>query len=379
MAWRRPPLLSALVVAVLAACACGGVEIHSPEATSYELEGVTVHVGWSRGPPACDKPLSTFSSGETHGMPDDVRVSQCKSKHEQQSARPRLPDDHITACVPPVVRPPPQPPSRRMPAADTRLLFPCRILQYGDVDLSKFNEWIQWYSSLGVSSIVVYSLGIPEPTTAMKVRALAKASATGRMFDLMRMDNGSEWPRRAALLNFHKVLALANSVHWVRVDWMTDKRAWERGQLWAMHDCLYRTRARGGAWALFLDVDEYIHTEESLLGLVARLRREQKQGATWGRKEYEGAMCRNTTAYKWHAAQPQLQPKCGARCSSWQGGRKYMVDAQAVSKLNIHSAQARSEELDAHRTWVMHCRGTSTDPKDKVTWRRRALRGSADA
>jgi hypothetical protein len=142
---------------------------------------------------------------------------------------------------------------------------------YGQVNPDKLSQWLRWYARLGVKTFFVYAINAEPPP------------------------------------GLHTV---GVRVFWLRADWLTDKRAWKRGQLWAAHDCLYRARSRGLAWTLFLDVDEYLYTPLPLPDVVQYLTSQNVSAGTFGKKDYAAYGCSDAAPDTWQERAPALVPYC---------------------------------------------------------------------
>jgi hypothetical protein len=200
------------------------------------------------------------------------------------------------------------------------------------VNPAPLNDWLRWHTSIGISTFFLYAIDAEPPP--------------GLHADGAR-------------------------VLWLRVDWMVHKRAWQRGQLWAAHDCLYRARYSGLSWTLFMDVDEFLHTPIILPDMAQRLASANSSVATYGKKEYSDYGCAGADPGTWLDRAPSnLAPFCSASddiefCEGWKGLRKYFIDVQQVGKLWIHSIAtdavnepaALMTTYSANDAWLMHCKG----------------------
>ena len=191
---------------------------------------------------------------------------------------------------------------------------------------------MSWYAALGVQSFDFSSVDIADPARL-----------------------------RPALPNF--------TYRWLRMEWIKEKRSWSRGQLWAAHDCVFRARAQGRVWVLFLDVDEFIHLggNSTLADLAETLQAGGFDAATFGSSIYPSEVCVPYPPREW-SARIDVVPECTsgappALCWGNMGRRKYMVNAQTVDRLNIHdpSGARKTNMLNATETWIMHCRASVAD------------------
>ena len=265
-----------------------------------------VAVGWTTRPDRCSNVYDVFESGETHGEPADVRVLFCNTTVPTNSS-PRYRADDVVICVPPL---------------------------YGELRSHVLTEWFAWYSSLGIHHFILYSIDI----------ALKSLNFEDGDFDL----------------------------EWVRVDWIKDMRSWQRGQLWAINDCLHRARSRGAHWGLFLDVDEFLHLNRSLPSLLVEMRQKRLDQVTFGRRNYLADICEQRLPETWNNIGNFPGPDCEERpgvqhnaytCPSFWGRRKFLLNLLSVEASNIHESRAQYIlHMNASDHWLMHCRGSATDP-----------------
>lgn len=175
-------------------------------------------------------------------------------------------------------------------------------------------------------------------------------------------------------MGVHDALQLGtrSTVEVVNVDWLTGYETWQDGQLWALHDCLYRSRAAGFKWGLFVDVDELLQlpTGMDLRDLIADMERDRKAVATFGSVPYlftrctaaSGAETMIVDRMKYRARFPECQNAMLPRdmCDGPPGRRKLLVRLHQVERLSIHSAfVARNKfwHVNASEAWLRHIRG----------------------
>ena len=216
---------------------------------------------------------------------------------------------------------------------------PLQLTDDGPLNAEWFAAWTAYHRELGVSHVFVYSAGQqPEPDLTRDV---------GITFD------------------------------WLKLPWLGAFDTWNQGQMWAMHDCLFRARALEHRWTLFLDMDEVVRLppQFTLHSLAAKLESDGKVGASFGSVPYLHGYCRPGTAADATMTQKlsyrTLEPECeqweghphvqASRCPTWQGRRKFMIRPQATHKLHIHYPVVEAElyaDLDSNDGfWVKHARG----------------------
>ena len=215
------------------------------------------------------------------------------------------PDDvRVTLCSGAVQRPP----------QTRRKLVSCVAPLYGSTNMEILTEWCRFHELLGIDHFDIYSANTPMP----------------------KLDGVTSYSWHTAAWQF---------VH---------KRTHERGQLWAMHDCLYRARERGDERALFTDLDEWISNTTSVLGEARRaadagydaIMVSQAAGSGW-----EDPRNCTPTLSEWLKSQHSYKPSHG-------GGQKYLVNVQRVGRLNIHEPTGASKVLKSteHSMFLMHDR-----------------------
>ena len=126
-------------------------------------------------------------------------------------------------------------------------------------------DWAAEWFSLGIHTILAYTMW-PDP---LVVAASASQQAFGGKFQL------------------------------INVSWMLDFDVHDNGQLWTSHDCLYRAREQGFAWAFYFDFDELIRpgcrkqpaSDPYLHELVSQLEQSGKTQATFGSVPYITTYC----------------------------------------------------------------------------------------
>jgi Glycosyltransferase family 92 len=158
---------------------------------------------------------------------------------------------------------------------------------------------------------------------------------------------------------------------WLDVSsWMSYISAWQHGQLWAMHDCLYRNTARGLRWALFIDVDEVPVLPSflpSLPDLTQWLERRNFSGASFGSVRYLSAVCGNRgdlfNRTHFRAVKAECQDNTNHEaCPDWKGRRKSLVRLGSFTVLSIHNIEfidGTVVHLNASLTWLKHVRGAA--------------------
>ena len=138
-----------------------------------------------------------------------------------------------------------------------------------------------------------------------------------------------------------------------------------------MHDCLYRNRASGNRWGLFIDVDELLHLggqgHKAMFSQIAReLRRNNYSAATFGSVVYHPESCQRNAFgdFKFLYRAPLVfcenSPGDPNFCSPNGGRRKSLVHFESVSSLNVHSPVAPDHEVkvfNASVHWLKHVRG----------------------
>lgn len=304
--------------------------LHLPPVTAYALnESASVHVGWLRA--------SVSSYNGTPAGCDPIIQFAPGDAHSQpdealvtfcRGALPSAPPQHeqngVTVCVPPLY-------SR--PGADW------------------LASWLRHYTRLGVAQFDLYSVSDAPPVDAGGLSSVAP-------------------------------------VDWLLVPWLSSVRAWSHGQVWAMHDCLYRNRARRGhsEWGLFVDLDELLQLRPPHASLPAFLASIAPAGgpavaASFGSVPYLTAVCRPggelTERVAFRAEQPECRPGTAApapgpldpwACPGHYGRRKVALRFDAVLRLAVHwaypSLEATAQQqlgphtvvVDAHAAWLKHAR-----------------------
>jgi hypothetical protein len=220
---------------------------------------------------------------------------------------------------------------------------------HGPLNATWMSDWLAWHAALGVSAFYVY------------------------IVDLSLVPHGVSPPAGTQL-------------HWMNVSWLAGFDSHSLGQLWAMHDCLYRLKASGAAaWALFMDVDELLTLpplQDGVAGLTRFLSARGLGAATFGSVPYLPAVCapvgdgggaRVTLAQRAvfrarHAegcamAANGWSADAWRSCPNWHGRRKFIARMSNTTQVDVHGVWAgdfgndAGIALDASTVWLKHVRG----------------------
>lgn len=140
-----------------------------------------------------------------------------------------------------------------------------------------------------------------------------------------------------------------------------------RGQNWQIQDCVHRAASRGYAWALNIDVDEFVilHPQPTLIAFVLA-RGRWADAFTFGSRNaptIRQASTANVTCM-WRKAGVS-----SGLCLGYRGMRKHLSRTHNVWTLRIHNvdrckstAGCRATHLDAKRgTYLAHLRNDNYD------------------
>jgi hypothetical protein len=259
---------------------------------------------------SCTQPLFSFVSEESHGCRDDVKVSFCNcsmavARSSAKETKALPRSDAVNLCVP-VLR--------------------------GFVNADWLRSFAHWYSKLGVSHMTIYVMELPS-------------------------------------LQQRQAISGNDFIEWIDVSWLNEYESWQQGQLWSMHDCLYRSRAKFG-WGLFVDIDELLHfSAGSLPTLLVHLEKNRMHAATFGSVPYVFSECspqQSFEALEERMVYRALKPECSDPsassdlCIGHVGRRKLLVKLNSVKRLQIHTVVGgakNTENINASDVWLKHLRG----------------------
>ena len=229
----------------------------------------------------------------------------CKVVAQFESAEAHgKPDDvRVTTCDGAIPRPP----------QTNRQLVSCVAPVYGPLNAEWLAAWCQYHARLGVQHFDLYTVGAA--------------------------------PR----------LEGVRSYTWINASWQfLTKKSHERGQAWAMHDCLYRAHAGGDKWALFTDLDEWVYVPPAVGGLLSAIHALDSAG-------FDAVVLPQTL--------PDPDKRCGSKrynFTEWverqqalprnlKRGHKSLVNAERVGKVNVHfPTGARHVQLSSNGMFLMH-------------------------
>ncbi len=148
------------------------------------------------------------------------------------------------------------------------------------------------------------------------------------------------------------VLPGVPSYAWNDASWQFhNKRTHERGQLWAMHDCLYKSHARNDRWAIFTDVDEWVFSPTSLLEITRKLADGGFDALKIPQTVRDHANDCSKNFTEWAAHQQTL------KINHNHAGHKSLVDVQRVGRLNVHQPTGAQMVQSNHMgLFLMHDR-----------------------
>ena len=207
----------------------------------------------------------------------------------------------------------------------------CVPVLRGFVNADWLRSFSHWYLELGVSHLTIYVMELPS-------------------------------------LQQRQAISGSDFIEWINVSWLREYESWQLGQLWSMHDCLYRSRAKFG-WGLFVDVDELLHfSTGSLPSLLVHLEKNRKRAATFGSVPYVFSECtpqQSFEALEERMVYRALRPECSNTsasdlCIGPVGRRKLLVKLNSVKRLQIHAVVGENEfteDLNASIVWLKHLRG----------------------
>ena len=320
-----------------------------PNTTHAHVNGTHVVVGWKRknvtalagrqvnplrpnitalwdDRPGCEQ-LSFYEySGST---PDSVHVSVCQGPAPASQERPPLtPPRNLdyAICVPPL---------------------------HGPLNAAWLGEWLTWHAAFRVQAFFIYIVDV----------GLGPGDV----------------PR-------HLAAPAGTTLHWLNVSWLASYDTWSVGQHWAIQDCLYRNRAAGTAWALFMDIDELLlfpPLHDGIAGLVRYIESQNVSAASIGSVPYLPEVCTPCAAsepscgsftqrsvYRARQAEGCVDRPGGAKwrpdawrfCPTWHGRRKVITRLNHSTRLEIHAVWEGDHGndagvvLDAQRGWIKHVR-----------------------
>lgn len=165
----------------------------------------------------------------------------------------------------------------------------------------------------------------------------------------------SDWMKTHHALGFSKFFvysAIENdpllewNYDWFDISWVRNFDTHSGGQIWAMHDCLFRNRLENNAWTFFMDVDEVISfaSKPEMHSFLRVLSGNGYQGASFGSVPCTQQFC--VPADNLVAAMPycNAEAECPRNpwfpdhnfCASSAGRRKYVVNVHIVNHLSTH-------------------------------------------
>lgn len=321
-----------------------------PNTTHAHVNGTHVVVGWKRknATELAGRPLNPLRPNVTAlwndrpgcvqlsdfvysgGTPDAAHVSVCEGPAPPSQERPPLiPPSNLNyaICVPPL---------------------------HGLLNAAWLGEWLAWHAAFGVQAFFIYivDVGLGPGDVPRGLRAPA-----------------------------------GTTLHWLNVSWLASYDTWSVGQHWAIHDCLYRNRAAGTAWALFMDIDELLlfpPLRDGIAGLIRYIESRNVSAASIGSVPYLPEVCTpcnasassceaytQRTVYRAQHAEGCVDRPGGAKwrpdawrfCDTWHGRRKVIARLNATTRLDIHAVWEGDHGndagvvLDAERGFIKHVRG----------------------
>lgn len=148
-------------------------------------------------------------------------------------------------------------------------------------------------------------------------------------------------------------------------------------QPWVQHDCLYRNKALGNAWALFMDPDELLALPgvDGLAGLTRQMDEQGLDGASFGSVPYLPSPHLLTNKTRLRAPLPEgcLKWEFASywTCPDWHGRRKFIARVNVTMQLDIHDIanvdRSRFAVVNASRMWLRHYRGVPYEDLALIT------------
>ena len=261
---------------------------------------------------------------------------------------------HVSVCDGPA--PLPSSTSEAVLAAPALDYVVCVPPLHGLLNAAWLAEWLAWHAALGAQAFFIYVVDV--------------GVGPG---DVPRLSTPP-----------------GTTLHWFNVSWLTAFDSHSVGHHWAMHDCLYRNRAAGAAWGLFMDIDELLifpPLRDGLRGLVRFLGSRNSTAATFGSVPYLQEMCMlpdagpctsltQRTVYRAQRAEGCVNgpghadwPDAAWRwCPNWHGRRKFIAFLPKTTRVDVHGVWPDDHGsdagvvLDAERAWIKHVRGAPFSP-----------------